>query len=27
VGQKVITKEGKEGTITKVYPNGDIEIS
>jgi len=27
VGQKVITKDGKEGTITKVYPNGDIEIS
>ena len=27
VGQKVITKDGREGTITKVYPNGDIEIS
>ena len=27
VGQKVITKSGREGTITKVYPNGDIEIS
>ena len=27
VGQKVITREGKEGTITKVYPNGDIEIN
>lgn len=27
IGQKVITKDGREGTITKVYPNGDIEIS
>jgi hypothetical protein len=27
VGQKVITRDGKEGTITKVYPNGDIEIN
>jgi len=27
VGQKVITSSGREGIITKVYPNGDIEIS
>jgi len=27
VGQKVITRDGKEGTITRVYSNGDIEIN
>jgi len=27
IGQKVITRDGKEGTITKVYSNGDIEIN
>jgi hypothetical protein len=26
VGQEVITKDGKTGIISKVYPNGDIEI-